>query len=70
MGQQKDKMYELIAVLFVFFFLQIFEPVNFDDIKYGGCQNICDVQLHCGHHCTLVCHTNAFDHFSECQCVF
>lgn len=50
------------------FVFQVFEPSDFDELKYGGCQNPCNLRMHCGHLCTLSCHTNMIEHFSDCKC--
>lgn len=48
---------------------QIKEPSDFDELKYGGCTGMCDLQMQCGHSCTLQCHTLVFEHFTGCQCL-
>ncbi|XP_055377794.1 NFX1-type zinc finger-containing protein 1 isoform X2 [Condylostylus longicornis] len=49
--------------------IQINALVDFESVKFGGCQKRCDFQLPCGHTCGYMCHRSQFEHFADCNCV-
>lgn len=38
---------------------------DFGIMKFGGCGYDCDFSMECGHICSIVCHTEIFDHVCD-----